>query len=426
MELKERITESLENEVIAFANTHGGVIYVGVADSGEVKGIESYDEECTSVASKLRDAIKPDLTMLVNYERIEAEGKTLLAIQVGEGTNKPYYLARNGLKPSGVFVRQGNACAQATDSAIRRMIKLTDGDAFESARSLQQDLRFESARRAFERRGLKLQPPQKQTLGLVSRDGLFTNLGLLLSDQCPATIKAAVFRGNNQRDFQDRREFKGSLLQQADDCYEYISLNNPISATFQGLYRQDHQAIPPEAVREALLNSVIHRDYGRSASTLVSIYSDRLELVSFGGLLKDVELKDVLMGSSVCRNKRLADVFYRLKLIEAYGTGLRKIQEAYRGQPVQPEILCSPNAFKVVLPRILPEVTGTKAPDDAQGHEEKVISALRAHAGLTRREIERICGLNQSAAGRLIRRMLQEGRLAKTGAGRSTRYVPGD
>ena len=119
---------------------------------------------------------------------------------------------------------------------------------------------------------------------------------------------------------------------------------------FEKLYRIDNRDYPEVAVREALLNCLVHRDYGYSSSILISMYEDRLEFTSIGGLVTGVTLEDVMMGISVCRNKRLANVFYRLELIEAYGTGIQKIMNAYQDQFIKPEIKVSNNVFKIILP----------------------------------------------------------------------------
>ena len=168
-----------------------------------------------------------------------------------------------------------------------------------------------------------------KTLGIMNHDGIYTNLGLLLSDQCVHTIKAAVFEGTIQNEFKDRREFSGSLFCQMNEAYDYIDFRNQNHSTFSKLRRIDRRDYPEEAVREALLNLLVHREYSFRASSFISIYADRIEFTSIGGLISGMTLQDVMMGISVCRNAKLANVFYRLELIEAYGTGIRKIIEAY-------------------------------------------------------------------------------------------------
>ena len=352
VELKAIVVEDIKKEIIAFANCEGGKLYIGVQDDGTVSGLDNPDETSLQISNMVRDAIKPDLTMFLHYETVTVDEKKIVAVDIQQGTERPYYIAKKGLRPEGVYVRQGYSSVPATNTAIRRMIKETDGDHFEEMRSLEQNLTFESAKKIFAERNVKFGLTQMKTLRMVTQDGVYTNLGLLLSDQCVHTIKAAVFQGTTQSEFKDRKEFSGSLFQQMDETYDFIDFRNQTHSTFDKLYRIDRRDYPETAVREALLNLLVHREYSFRASSFISLYADRLEFTSIGGLVSGVSLKDVTMGISVCRNTKLANVFYRLELIEAYGTGIIKIMEAYDGTGMTPQIETSDNAFKIILPNL--------------------------------------------------------------------------
>lgn len=430
VELKSIVMDDIKKEIIAFANCDGGTVYVGVADDGKVLGVENADECALQISNMVRDAVKPDVTMFIHYETLECDGKAVVAVNIQRGTNRPYYLAKKGLRPEGIYVRQGYSSVPATDTAIRQMIKETDGDSFENMRSINQALTFEATKKEFEKRNVAFGQPQMQTLKIVSADGIYTNLGLLLSEQCLHTIKAAVFEGINQNVFKDRREFSGSLMQQLNDVYDYIDFHNQTHATFRKLLRIDTRDYPEVAVREALLNTLVHRDYSFRASTLISIYDDRIEFVSIGGLLPGLELDDLMMGVSVCRNPHLANVFYRLQLIEAYGTGMKKIMGAYANALVQPKIKTTNNAFKIILPNVnfTPKAAEVhkdfeKAADLAlDSNEEKVLQFLREHRMITRKETQTLLEVSQSTAGRILKAMVDSGRIKQIGGSRTTRY----
>ena len=305
------------------------------------------------------------------------------------------------------------------------MIKETDGDHFEEMRSLEQNLTFESAKKVFAERNVKFGLTQMKTLGMVTQDGVYTNLGLLLSDQCVHTIKAAVFQGRTQSEFKDRREFSGSLFRQMDEAYDFIDFRNQTHSTFDKLYRIDRRDYPETAVREALLNLLVHREYSFRASTFISLYADRLEFTSIGGLVSGVSLKDVTMGISVCRNFKLANVFYRLELIEAYGTGIIKIMEAYEGTGMTPHIETSDNAFKIILPNLnaMPEpARQMQINPEKSTPEEKVIALTKQRGVITRKEIEILLGIGQSSCGRLLKKMIENGLLIQEGKGKNTHY----
>lgn len=425
VELKAIVVEDIKKEIIAFANCKGGKLYIGVQDDGTVSGLYNPDEASLQISNMVRDSIKPDLTMFLHYETLTVDGKKIVAVDIQQGTERPYYIAKKGLRPEGVYVRQGYSSVPATNTAIRRMIKETDGDRFEEMRSLEQNLTFEIAEKTFEKRHVTFGPAQMKTLGLVTQDGVYTNLGLLLSDQCVHTIKVAVFQGTNQNEFKDRKEFTGSLFQQMDEVYDFIDFRNQTHSTFEKLYRIDRRDYPETAVREALLNLLVHREYSFRASSFISLYTDRLEFTSIGGLVSGVTLKDVTMGISVCRNIKLANVFYRLELIEAYGTGLIKIMDAYEGTGMIPQIETSDNAFKIILPNLnaTPEPAKpiqTKTEKDTP--EEKVIALTKEQGFVTRKEVEMLLDMGQSSCGRFLKKMTENGLLIQEGKGKNTRY----
>lgn len=423
VELKLIVTDVIKKEIVAFANSEGGTIYIGVSDDGEVVGIEDSDKSGLQVSSMVHDNIKPDLSMFVSYRTLNFDGKEVLSIDVERGTNRPYYLANKGLRPEGVYIRHGFSSIPASDSTIRNMIKETDGDVYEALRSINQDLTFNSCENEFKNRNIDF---KEQALKLVSNDGLYTNLGLLLSDQCPYTIKAAVFEDYDQSLFKDRNEFSGSLLKQLEDVYSFIDKYNNNRSTFDKLWRIDTRDYPEKALREALLNSIVHRDYSYSASTLISIYKDRLEIVSVGGLMPGYELKDIKNGLSDTRNPNLANIFYRLKLIEAYGTGIKKIYDAYELSGCEPEIITTNNSFKIILPNLNYKQNNNlyiSSPEMIYCDENILLKYLNDNQSITRKEVETLMGLSQSSAGRILKKMVDEGKLIQFGGSKNIKYM---
>lgn len=436
VELKEVVVDDIKKEIVAFANCDGGKLYIGVQDDGTVIGLDNPDGVALQISNMARDAIKPDVTMFLHYETVEEEGKKIVSVVIQRGTDRPYYIAKKGMRPEGVYVRQGYSSVPATDTAIRRMIKETDGDRFEAMRSLNQDLTFETVKKEFQLRDVDFGSQQMRTLKLIDNDGLYSNLALLLSDQCVHTVKVAVFQGTDSTIFKDRREFTGSLIQQMNEVYDFIDFRNQIRASIEKLLRIDIRDYPEIAVREALLNLLVHREYSFSASALISIYTDRIEFVSIGGLMPGIDLEDVMMGISICRNQDLANVFYRLHLIEAYGTGIGKIMKAYEGIAGKPTIETTKNVFKIILPNINAkhEVTGvpgvqTEAMTDSEvekllGDEErKILEYARNHDAITKNDAVGLLEVSTSTAARLIRKLVKHNLLKQNGKARNTYYT---
>lgn len=199
-------------------------------------------------------------------------------------------------------------------------------------------------------------------------------------------------------------------------------MRNQTRATFDKLRRIDTRDYPEVAVRETLLNMLVHRDYGFSVSALISIYADRMEFVSVGGLLPGIYLEDVMVGLSVCRNQNLANVFYQLELIEAYGTGIRKIMKAYENMDKTPVIETTNNAFKITLPNIN-YAAEFKKPVPVVSDEEQIIDFVKKNGEVTRVNVEAQLGISASSASRMLRKMVERGLLAQHGKGRSSKYI---
>lgn len=432
-EFKREYVDDIKNTVIAFANCDGGNIYIGVNNDGSVCGVADVDGTMLRVTNAIRDAVRPDVTMFVECRNDVMDGKSVVYVTVQRGTARPYYLHGKGIRPEGVYVRQGASTVPATDAAILNMIKETSGDSYEEARSLNQQLTFSKATAFFGKRNVVFGKAQMRTLRLIGEDDTYTNLAFLLSDQCTHMIKLAVFEGSKKSVFKDRRELRGSILEQLEEAFDYIDRYNRTRAEFSGLDRVDMRDYPPEAIREALLNAIVHRDYSFSGSTLISIFDDRMEFVTIGGLVKGITLDDIKLGVSVLRNQHLANVFYRLRLIEAYGTGILKINESYDECSVKPLIETTGNAFKITLPnsnfqhednnqRKQGERKGTTSADKKAMRIQAVLELCRSNESVTRSDVEAALHISQSTAILLLRELVQEGILIKKGNTKNLRY----
>lgn len=428
VEYKREYSESIKKTIIAFANTYGGKITVGIDDLGDVIGIEDTDCLILQIASSIREGIKPDVSMFTRYEHQEIDGKNIIVITVQKGTASPYYLANKGIRPEGVFVRQGASSVPASETAILNMIKNSASDNYEDTLSFNQELSFIALKNDFDEAQLKLENAQYKSLAILGKDNFYTNLALLLSDQCEHSIKLAIFEGTNKQIFKDRQEFSGSLLTQLKECFAFIDRHNKTRAVFDGLKRIDTRDYPISAIREALLNCIVHREYALNGSTLISMFDDRMEFVTLGGLVKGISKEDMLLGVSLLRNKNLAHIFYRLKLIEAYGTGIPKIMESYKGN-VEPKIEITENAFKIILYNTVfinekheSEFDSTNKISLTAG-EQRVIQLFKNNKSIQRKDIENALNISQSMALKYLSHLQKKNVIEKSRSGKMLLYT---
>jgi len=430
--MKKTLPESTAKEICAFANTEGGEIYIGIRNDGSVVGVENPDDVMTKLSNTAHDTILPDIIPFLQIRAIEMEGKYVIKATVSVGTERPYYLAKEGLKPKGVFVRRGAACIPVNEAGIREMIMETSGKSFEESRSLNQDLSFDTLQEEMKKRSLEFGTVQMSTLKMIGNDGLYTNLALLLSDQCPYSIKTAIFQEDDDTIFRERKEFTGSLLKQLNDVYQFLDFYNKTAAKINGLIREDKRDYPEDAVREALLNSIIHRDYLFSGSTIINMYAGHMEFISLGGLMSGLSLEAIFMGVSQSRNPNLAAVFYRLKIVESYGTGVRKIKRLYEGSGHTPEFKTAEGAFTVTIQNrnemhraeVAPvvKVSSGIIRQSKSIQEEEIYQLIQSRGTITRKEVEEIFGFGSTKAYNLLKRLCSKGKIHQKKQGNQTCY----
>ncbi len=428
IEYKSQMVNDIYKEVVAFANTDGGVIYIGIDDNGNLTGIDNVDETYTRLTNGIRDAIAPDVTMFVKYV---LQDNKVIQIEVGEGSYKSYYLKSKGMKPNGVYIRQGASSVQASPDQIRRMIKDSDGDVFEEMRTVTQELSFEEAERTFKRYKVDFSEEKYIALGLRNiHDDQYTNLAMILSDQCQHTTKIAVFGDEANITFKDAKEFGGSIFKQLDDSYAYLMLCNRTAATFKGLERVELSDYPEDALREALLNALVHRDYSYSGSIIINVNDSCIEFISIGGLLPGLSADDIRNGISQPRNRKLAEIFHRLRLIESYGTGIRKIYALYKDCAVQPRIEVTTNTFKLVLPNMNAsgaiiesmEETPEKTSIIITPQMKMVIDYLAEYGEMTDEDLQELLNIKKTRAYLLTRQMSESGLIDIIGRGAAKKY----
>ncbi len=422
-ELKQELTKDIKKEIVAFANSGGGNIYIGITDNGEVTGVDNIKESIESLSGMIREGIKSDLTLYtkINIEKIN--DKDIILIKVMDAPNKPYYLADKGIKSSGVYLRYGNTSIPASEENIRKMIIDTQSQSFENMISINQDLHFEYMNDIFKRHNIEIDNNKYKTLNITNLNNKYTNLGLLLSDENPYTIKCAIFNGKNKIEFKDRKEFTGSVLKQANEVFEYINLYNKTKGKIIGLERIDTTDYPEYAIREALLNAIIHRDYNYTGSILISLFDDHFEITSLGGLIKGLSIKDLYLGISETRNPNLANIFYRLKYVESFGTGIERIIESYKEYDKKPIFQNTDNSFKVTLYNVNYTEIEEKQIPISLSQEEQIIEYLKKNGKINRLMAEKLLDISKTRANNVLNEMLKNKVIKLDGSGKNTYYI---
>lgn len=412
IEFKRELTNSFIKEVIAFANTSGGTIIIGYNDDGTIYGVDNSKNVLEQISNMIHDSIEPQIDYLVSSKIVEEDNKDIIVVDVLEGTNKPYYIKSKGMTDKGVFIRLGSATEQASKDTIKNLIIESSGITFEKNISYNQNLTFEYTTKIFNENNLKFTKIEMQNLGLIAKDEKYTNLGLLLSDECPYTIKMGVYPDNTKNNFLDSKETEqSSILKQIENVESYLKINNKVKSTINDFKREDTYDYDNSVLRECVLNMIAHRDYDIPGSDLIHVFKDYIEFVSLGGLVKGATIDDIKLGHSASRNIGLVSILHRLGYVEAYGTGIPKIYNSYSLCINKPEIKTAPNTFLISIPKI-------------KYSEEylKIINYLKNNQVITRESVENILNVGKHKAFILLSDLVNNNILIREGSGKNIIY----
>ena len=409
LEFKETITNTFLKTVSAFSNYNGGTILFGVDDNGNVKGLPDVKQACLDIENKINDSISPQ----PNYTLEIQNNDQTIKLTVKSGLQKPY------LYKSKAYKRNDTATIEVDTLEFSRLVLDGKNISFEELPCKDQELSFKILQcklkeniyiETFNQDTLK-------TLNLYDNINGYNNAAGLLADKNHFSGIDIVKFGENISIIQKRVTFEHiSVLEIYEkalavfrDYYQY--------EVIQGADRKMVEKIPEAAFREAIANALIHRVWDINSHIRVSMFDDRIEVVSPGGLPAGITAEEYLSGKlSILRNRNLANVFYRLGLVEIFGTGITRIKQLYAESLIKPEFEVSENAIKIVLPIFETNVNLTE--------DEKVIYKFLSKTMLKPiSEIAPYVPFGKSKTTQLLKAMEKKGVIAVEGKGRGTKYI---
>lgn len=331
-ELKRILNDAFEKEVDAFLNTLGGQILIGIEDNGAVCGVENADQVALSIADRIRNNILPSAMGLFTVEIRQEEMRSYLVVTVAGGLERPYYLKKYGMTPNGCYTRIGTQASPMTQNMIDGFFSRRILNTLHNVVSPNQELTFTQLKIYYQEKGYDAAGSYfLKNLDLFTEDGKYNYAAYLMADHNGTSIKVARFRGTEKLDIVERNEFgRCCLIKSALNVLERLNVANTTVVRVGGkAQRKEIRLIDPAALREAVLNAIIHNDYINGAYPVFEIYDDRIEIISSGGLPVGLSEKEFFAGRSLPRNKELMRIFSDMDLCEQLGSGMKKILRIY-------------------------------------------------------------------------------------------------
>ena len=372
IELKEQLVDDVKKEIVAFLNTDGGIIYVGVKDDGTVVPFTNQKEKDSldcKISNWISDAFFPIPSNLIKHY---FNSDNVLVIEVLKGDEKPYYLKEKGPKPSGVYKRVGSTIRMANDSEILLMLLDSKKYSYEDDISEEQELTFKYFNEICDDNYLPHEERNMKSLRMINKDGLYTNLALLMSDQSPIVVKFAKY--DSQLNFKVKKEYKGSLLKVMNNVLENAANYNDISAVIDGTSWQRKETIsyPGASLRESILNAFCHSNYFIRSNIKIEFYDDKVKITNPGGIYQ-ATLEQIFDGVQTYRNPGLVNILSKLHYIENFGTGIPRILEAYENSTKKVDFSVSDNFFIIKLPNLNYRDPVNDPANDPVNDSEKII-----------------------------------------------------
>ena len=331
IENKEQLNEDFEQEVIAFLNyKEGGIIYVGINKNGQVVGVDNTDLTQLQIKDRIKNNIQPSTLGLFDVTVETIDNKEVIKVIISSGTEKPYYLRKKGRTPEGCYIRVGSSKEQMTERMIDDMYARRIKNTLKEIDSPRQELTFNQLKIYYEEHGLKLNDNFLQNLDLLTSEGKYNYNAFLLADENTVSIKLVRYLGTNKLELLENLEFGNRCLITATQrILDRLDVENTTYAKIEYFGRKEQEKIDSKALKEAVINAIVHNDYSYGNSPIIELYSDRIEITSAGGLPQELSQEEFLEGVTAPRNKELIRVFKDVDLIENIGSGVLRILDAY-------------------------------------------------------------------------------------------------
>jgi predicted HTH transcriptional regulator len=330
-EYKLKLTDQLEKEVVGFLNTReGGLIYIGVADEGQVVGVDDIDAVQRKIIDRIKSNIVPSVMGLFDVLTETVDDRQIIQVIILSGPDKPYYIRSKGLSPEGAFIRIGSSTQPMPIEMIESTFAKRTRASLKNIPSPRQDLSFAQLKIYYEENNLALTEQFASNLDLLTDDGHYNYFAFLLSDKNSISIKIAKYRGRDKSDLIENKEFGYcSLIKATLNVLNRFDIENVPMTQITSSIREETYPVDPVSLREAIVNAIVHNDFAREVPPVFEIYSDKIVVTSAGGLPNDMTEEEFYMGFSAPRNRELMRVFKDVQLVEHIGSGIPRILKNY-------------------------------------------------------------------------------------------------
>lgn len=414
LEYKSELTDSLEREVVGFLNSReGGRILIGVDDMGTIRGLADPDGDQLKIKDRLRHNIQPSCLGLFDVLIEEHKGSTWIKLLIASGSEKPYYLRKQGMSPRGCFLRTGSATEPMTERQIETLFARRTRNSLSRIVAPRQDLKFSQLKIYYEATGREPGSQFLRNLELYTEDDHYNYAAYLLADINNTSIKVAKYAGTDRVDLVENEEYGNCCLVKATkQVLDKLDLENRTRTRITSKEREEVRLLDPVALREAVINAIIHNDYSYEGVPKFELFADRLEITSTGSIPQGLSETEFFEGYSSPRNKELMRIFRDLDMAEYLGSGMPRILRAYSKECFR----FTDNFTRMIFPFAASKKTSEKASEKtSEKTSEKILRMIRDDNQITIATLSQNIGISTRSIERNLKNLQEQGALIRHG-----------
>ena len=422
-EFKIKITETLEKEVIAFLNTEGGNIFIGIDDKGNVNGITgNIDLLQRTIKDRIKNNIMPSTLGLFDVVVNELNGKKYIQIIIAKGAERPYYLRGMGMTPDSCFIRVGSAVESMSGEAILNLFSKRTRNSLKNIKSPKQDLEFKTLKIYYQENGFEINDNFLKKLDFYDDNGDYNYIAYLFSDNNNISVQFAKYDGDDVYNLIENENFGFcSLIKIMDNILNKIMVENRTYTKIEIPTRKEIKMYDYNAVKELITNALIHNDWCNGYSPKFEMFDNKLVISSNGGIQEGVSQEEFLEGFSNPRNPELMRIFRDLNFVEQLGTGIQRVLRTYDKSIFE----FFPNHIRVTVPfnnnefkdsNEIPKNIPIKVLNNMQN---SIIKLIMDKPSITQEELARLLDVNKRTIIRNFKTLIEREYIERVGSNKT-------
>lgn len=425
-EFKVKITDDLEKEVVAFLNTDGGNIFIGIDDNGNIKSnLGNIDLLQRTIKDRLKNNIMPSTLGLFDVVLNEKDEKKYIQIIVAKGNERPYYLRGMGMTPDSCFIRVGSSVESMNNETILNLFSKRTRNSLKNIKSPNQDLEFKTLKIYYQENGYEINDNFLKKLDLYDDNDEFNYIAYLLSDNNNISVQFAKYEGNDVYNLIENEDFGFcSLIKIADNILNKIMIENKTYTKIETPTRKEIKMYDYNAVKELITNALIHNDWSNGYSPKFEIFESKLVISSNGGIQEGVSQEEFLEGFSNPRNPELMRIFRDLNFVEQLGTGIQRVLKTYDKNIFE----FFPNHIRVTVPfsrnefKKNPILSISVTNENLNKLQKSIIKLIMDNPNITQEELARLLDVNKRTIIRNFKGLLDKKYIERVGANKNGQW----